>query len=152
MNSNENCSRTGAGCPQNEGNGFNYTYSAKEQAELKKLREKYTVEPKSHELSKMEQIHKLDASVTRGATAFAICIGIVGSLIMGFGMSLIMTDLKSIFNLQGNMTMIVGIIIGIIGMIMVLTAYPLYNFLTERKRKKVAPEIIRLTDELLNDK
>ncbi len=144
MNNNENRS-------QNEGNEFHYTYSAKEQAELKKIREKYIVKATPGETDKMEEIRKLDASVTKGASIFALCVGIIGALVMGFGMSLIMTDLKDSFFMNGTTAMIVGIIIGLVGMVAVLVAYPLYNYISEKKRKKVAPEILRLTDKLMNE-
>lgn len=79
-----------------ENNSFHYTYSAKEQAELKKIREKHLADTKPTELDKMAQIKMLDASVTKGATVSPLCVGIIGALIMGFGMSLIMSDLKEI--------------------------------------------------------
>ncbi len=134
-----------------ENNGFNYTYSAKEQAELKKIREKYLADTKPTELDKMAQIKMLDASVTKGATIFSLCVGIIGALIMGFGMSLIMTDLKEILGSHTDMAMILGIIIGLVGMVAILVAYPLYQYISERKRKKVAPEILRLTEELMEE-
>ncbi len=135
----------------NENNGFNYSYSAKEQAELKKIREKYIAETKPSEKDKMAEIRHLDASVTRGASIFALCLGIIGTLVMGFGMSLIMTDLKDFLSMKGMTAMIVGIIIGLVGMVTVLVAYPLYQYISERKRKKIAPEILRLTEELMNE-
>ncbi len=135
----------------NQNNGFNYTYSAKEQAELKKIRDKYLADTKLNELDKMEQIRRLDNSVVRGATVFALCLGIIGTLIMGFGMSLIMTSMKEFFGLDIKTAMIVGIVIGVVGVVAVVMSYPLYHFITEKKRKKVAPEILRLTEELLEE-
>ncbi len=142
MNNNENR-------PQNEGNEFQYNYSAKEQAELKKIREKYITDNKTTELSAMEKIRKLDSGVTQKGTVVALIIGIIGTLIMGFGMSLIMTDIKEILGSYRDMALIIGIIIGFIGMVGVIVAYPLYQSITEKERKKVAPEILRLTDELM---
>ncbi len=135
----------------NENNGFNYTYSAKEQAELKKIRDKYIADTKPSETDKMTQIRKLDASVTQEASIFALCVGIIGALILGFGMSLIMTDLKTTLALNSTTAMIAGIVIGLVGMALVLVAYPLYQYISEKKRGKVAPEILRLTDELMNE-
>ncbi len=135
----------------NQNNEFNYTYSAKEQAELKKIREKYLADTKTAELDKMAQIKKLDASVTKGATVISITLGIIGALIMGFGMSLIMTELKTFFSMSGTTALIVGIIIGLVGMVAILVVYPLYQYISEKKRKKIAPEILRLTDELMSE-
>ena len=115
---------------------FSYTYSAKEQEEIKKIREKYV--PK--EADKMEQLRRLDAGVTQKGTAISLVVGIIGALILGTGMSMCMvwTEL-----------FVLGIIVGIVGIVMVSAAYPLYSYVTKKVREKIAPEIIRLTDELM---
>lgn len=115
---------------------FSYTYSAKEQEEIKKIREKYV--PK--EADKMEQLRRLDASVTQKGTVISLVVGIIGALVLGTGMSMCMvwTEL-----------FVLGIIVGIVGIIMVSAAYPLYSHITKKEREKIGPEIIRLTDELM---
>ena len=115
---------------------FSYTYSAKEQEEIKKIREKYA--PK--EADKMEQLRRLDAGVTQKGTVVSLVVGIIGALILGTGMSMCMvwTEL-----------FVLGIIVGVIGIAAVSLAYPLYNYVTKKEREKIAPEIIRLTDELM---
>ncbi len=134
-----------------ENNGFQYNYSAKERAELKKIREKYVSGTTSHNLDKMQRIKQLDAMVNKRATVISLIFGIVGTLIMGFGMSLIMTDFKMILGAYADMAFVIGISVGFIGMILVLLAYPLYHRVITSERKKIAPEIIRLTDELMAD-
>ena len=131
----------------NENKGFQYTYSAKEQAELKRIREKYT--PTAKPEDKMERLRRLDASVTKKARVVALIFGVVGVLILGAGMSLFMSDFSEILGNHRNMAMIVGIPIGVIGGIFAALAYPMYNLIVKRERKKIAPEIIRLTDELM---
>ena len=131
----------------NEQNGFSFTYSAKEQAELKKIREKYT--PPTESEDKMARLRRLDASVTNTAQAVALVFGIIGALILGFGMSLCMTDLGEILGSYRDMAMVIGIIVGVIGGVLASLAYPIYNAIVKAKRKKLAPEIIRLTDELM---
>jgi len=121
----------------NENNSFSYTYSAKEQEELKRIRDKYV--PK--EADKMEQLRALDRSTTQKATVNSLVIGILSSLIMGLGMSCAIVW-------QG-MWFIPGIIIGLLGIAGVLSAYPLYVKTVEKEREKIAPEIIRITDELM---
>ena len=130
-----------------EKSGFSYTYSAREQAEVKRIREKYT--PPTEAEDKMERLRRLDASVTQSALIVALTLGIVGVLILGFGMSLIMTDLGEILGAYKDMAMVVGIAVGIVGGIVASLAYPIYNAIVKAKRKKLAPEIIRLTDELM---
>ena len=126
---------------------FNYTYSAKEQEEIKAIRKKYAVQEKTED--KMEQLRRLDAAVTQKATSVSLVFGVIGALILGMGMSLAMTDIGKIIGLFGGMAMLIGILIGIIGIVLVSVAYPIYNFIIKKEREKIAPEIIRLTDELM---
>jgi len=131
----------------NDRGRFAYTYSAKEQAELKRIREKYTAPTQTED--KMARLRRLDASVTNTAQAVALILGVIGTLILGFGMSLIMTELSGIFGAYRNLAMIVGVTVGIFGGILASLAYPAYTAIVKAKRKKLAPEIIRLTDELM---
>ena len=130
-----------------EKNGFTYSYSAKEQAELKKIRDKYTAPTEVED--KMERLRKLDASVTQTAQAASLVFGVIGTLILGSGMSLCMTDLGSVLGIGGDLSMIIGIIVGIVGGVIASLAYPIYQAIVKIKRKKLAPEIIRLADELM---
>ena len=131
----------------NENKGFQYTYSAKEQAELKRIRDKYTAPTETED--KMTRLRRLDASVTNTAQAVALVFGVIGTLILGFGMSLVMTELAESLGISGDVAMVIGIIVGIVGGILASLAYPIYNAIVKAKRKKIAPEIIRLTDELM---
>ena len=130
-----------------EKSGFTYTYSAKAQAELKRIRDKYTDPTEAEE--KMTRLRRLDTSVTNTAQAVALVFGVIGTLILGFGMSLCMTDLGEILGSYKDMAMVIGMIVGIVGGILASLAYPIYNAIVKAKRKKLAPEIIRLTDELM---
>lgn len=122
---------------QDEKEGFCYTYSAKEQMEIKNIRQRYI--PK--EMDKMEQLRKLDQSATQKGMAVSLAAGIIGALLLGVGMCCTMIWEGAWF--------IPGIIIGLFGIILVSLAYPLYNYITKKERERIAPEIIRLTDELL---
>ena len=125
--------------------GFNYTYSAKEQEEIKAIRKKYAASEETED--KMTQLRRLDASVYSKASAAALVVGIVGALIMGIGMSLVMTDIGAV--LGTVLAMIIGISIGVVGIVLVCLAYPIYNRTLKKEREKIAPEILRLTDELM---
>ena len=131
----------------NENNGFQYTYSAREQAELKRIREKYT--PATEAEDKMARLRKLDAGVTGKAQAVALIFGVMGALILGAGMSLCMSDFARLLGLYRDMAMVIGSPVGLVGGIFAALAYPMYNLILRRERKKIAPEIIRLTDELI---
>lgn len=125
--------------------GFSYTYSAHEQEEIRKIREKYT----SKEEDKMQRLRRLDAAATQKAQAISLILGILGSLILGFGMSLFMSDLGALLGLDSHISMIVGVITGVIGCIPISLAYPIYAITVKRERNKIAPEILRLTEELM---
>ena len=124
---------------------FEFTYSAKEQEEIKKIRNKYTVPEETED--KMAQLRRLDASVYSKATTAALVIGILGALVMGLGMSLVMTDIGAA--LGTILAMIVGVGIGVIGIVLICLAYPMYTHTLKKEREKIAPEILRLTDELM---
>lgn len=124
---------------QTENNTFQYTYSAKQQAEIESIRKKYA--PSASSEDKMEQLRRLDASVTKKATTVSLVLGITGTLIMGIGMSFTMVWQSTLF--------IPGIIIGVIGIAILSTAYPVFVHIVKKEREKIAPEILKLTDELL---
>ena len=130
---------------QNSDTGFQYTYSAKEQEEIKKIRQKY----QSQEEDSMLRLRKLDASATSKATVIALVLGVAGALLLGTGMSLIMTDLSVLLGMTRVINMIVGIFAGVSGIVLTMLAYPAYQKVLKRERKKIAPEILRLTDELM---
>lgn len=121
----------------NENNSFNYTYSAKEQEEVKNIRKKYIPQ----EEDKLQQLRRLDASVYNKASTLSLIIGIIGALVMGIGMCCSMVWAGVLF--------VPGIVIGLIGIALICLAYPMYNKTLKKEREKIAPEIMRLTDELM---
>ena len=125
--------------------GFRYTYSAKEQAELKRIREKYIPAEKKEE-DKMARLRRLDRRATQKAEVVALMLGILGTLILGLGMSLIMSELGL---LLGSLALPVGILLGLVGGALICLAYPLYELTLKRERARVAPEILRLSEELM---
>lgn len=116
---------------------FNYTYSAKQQEEIKNIRKKYI----SCEEDKMERLRKLDESVTQKAMTISLIIGVISAIILGIGMCCCMV--------WGDILFIPGIIIGLVGIVGVSLAYPAYTFVLKKEREKIAPEILLLTDELM---
>ncbi|MBQ8869568.1 MAG: hypothetical protein IJ027_07690 [Oscillospiraceae bacterium] len=126
---------------------FKLTYSAKEQDEIKAIRKKYAAPEQTED--KMAQLRRLDAGVTQKATAVSLVFGIIGALLLGTGMSLTMTEFSKILGDFEKIAMLIGIIIGVVGIVLVSLAYPLYNRVVKKERQKIAPEILRLTDELM---
>ena len=127
-----------------EKNTFNYSYSAEEQAEIEKIKNKYM--PKTED--KMEKLRRLDESVTSMATTWSLVLGVTGTIVMGTGMSLTMTDLSKALSMSPTAAMVWGIVLGLIGMGVAAVAYPVYNLVLTKMRKKIAPEILRLAEEL----
>lgn len=125
-----------------ENNAFEYTYSAQRQREVEEIRKAYL--PKQED--KMDQLRKLHALPTQKAQAASIALGVTGALILGTGMSLCMTDLGAAL---GSLAMAVGIPVGIVGIVLVALAYPVFKRRLKKERERIAPEVLRLTDELL---
>ena len=126
-----------------ENKAFEYTYSAERQKEVETIRQKYL--PKEED--KLERLRKLHAVPTQKAQAASIAIGVIGALILGTGMSLCMTDLGAA--LGAVVAMVLGIAVGLAGIVLVALAYPIYNKTLQKERKKIAPEILQLTEELM---
>jgi F0F1-type ATP synthase assembly protein I len=121
---------------------FSFTYSAQQQKEVEEIRKKYL--PKEED--KMEQLRRLHAIPTQKAQAASLAVGVIGALILGTGMSVCLTDIGAAL---GSLAMVIGILVGVVGMVLVALAYPLYNRVLKKNRDKIAPEILRLSDELL---
>ncbi len=129
----------------NENESFKFTYSAKEQDELRKIREKY----QNGEESKLERLRRLDKNVAKKSVVLSLTLGILGTLILGFGMSLILSDIAAMMGMSSTAALILGIILGIVGGAVASVAYPIYNYTLKKERERIAPEILRLTDEFL---
>lgn len=119
-----------------ENNGFEYTYSPKQQQEIESIRKKYL--PKEED--KMEILRRLDRSAERPGTVVALVLGIVGTLLLGSGMSCTMVWGENLF--------VVGIIVGILGIAILSPAYLVYKKITQKQRKKIAEQILALSEEL----
>ncbi|MGN0554795.1 MAG: hypothetical protein ACI4LI_02730 [Candidatus Fimenecus sp.] len=119
-------------------NTFEYTYSAPQQAEIKKIREKYL--PKAEREDKLEQLRRLDRSVERPGMIAALTLGIVGMLIFGTGLCCVMVWAR----------FVLGVAVGTVGIAVAAVAYPVYKRIHAERRRKVAPLILKLTEELEN--
>ncbi len=126
----------------NHNETFEYTYSAAQQEEVERIRSKYL--PKEN--SKLEQLRKLDASVTRPGTIWSIAFGVIGCLIFGGGMSCVLLYSEDM------MMFVAGIVLGVIGMLFIGLAYPIYKRVTEKEKARIAPQILALTEEIEAEK
>lgn len=115
---------------------FNYTYSAERQSEIDAIRKKYL--PREEQENKMEQLRKLDASVGTRALIASMALGILSALVFGVGMCCFL-----VWSLW-----VLGAILCVIGVVGMLVAPWLYRRLVEKRKAEIAPEILRLTEEL----
>lgn len=120
---------------QNKNETFIYSYSAEQQEEIKNICQKYL----PLEENKMEQLRRLDKGLKRPGRIIAISWGVISSLILGTGMCCVME--WDFF--------VLGIIVGLIGIIGIAVTYPLYSYINNKQRRKLAPKIMELSKELL---
>lgn len=126
----------------NKKDEFNYTYSApnkSEREEVEDIRKKYL--PKSQNETKLQMLKRLDNRVKNVPTVWSLCIGIVGTLFFGLGLTMI---------LEWNV-LVWGVIVAIVGAIPMLLAYPVYRCVNKKVTEKYREDILKLSDELLNE-
>ena len=110
---------------------------------VQKIRTQYT--EKEH--TQLDALKELDEKVKRPPTVFSYIFGSISAIIMGCGMSLVMTDIGTTLGIGAPM--VPGIIIGVIGMILAIVNYPLHKKMLSSRRKKYAPQIIALSEEIM---
>lgn len=110
---------------------------------VSKIRTQYT--EKEH--TQLDELKKLDSQVKRPANIFSYVLGSVSALIMGSGMSLVMTDIGAAAGIENPM--FPGIVIGTVGMVMAIVNYPIYKGVLGSRRKKYANKIIAISDSIM---
>lgn len=123
---------------KNETDSFVYNYSAKQQDQVKRIKEKYI--PK--EENKYEQLRRLDKKADRKGTIYSLIVGIIGALLLGISLSIVTVFIEYFFY---------GVVIGIVGLAFIALAYPIFNRVTKVEREKLSPEITALCDELIEN-
>ena len=124
----------------NQETTFIYNYSAKENKEIQEIRSKYL----PREESKLEELKRLDYTVQNSGMIESLCAGIGGILMFGLGLCLAMQVIGS-----GVFSIVLGILLGIVGMIGMIAAYPVYRKIAQKAKVEYAPRILQLTDELM---
>ena len=112
---------------------------------VQKIRTQYT--EKEH--SRLDALKALDKKVKRPANVFAYLFGSISAMVMGSGMSLVMTDIAETVGIPNPM--ISGIIIGVVGMLMAILNYPIYKGMLSSRRKKYANQIIALSEQIMKE-
>ena len=101
------------------------------------------------ESTDLDALRALDAKVKRPANVFSYVFGSISALIMGAGMSLVMTEIGTILGIDN--AMVPGIVIGVVGLAMVLVNYPIYKAMMKSRKQKYANEILTMSDKIMND-
>ena len=121
---------------------FIYKYSAKENAEVQAIRKKYM----PNEESKLDELKRLDELVQKSGVMEALCVGVGGAMLFGLGMCLTMQLIAT-----GVVFVVLGILLGCIGLLGMISAYPLYRKVFENTKARHVPRILELTSELANE-
>lgn len=122
-------------------NKFDYVYSVpteNERREIESIKKQYMAAPK--EESKLESLRNLNKRVTQPPLIVGLTMGVIGTLVMGLGMTMV---------LEWNLW-IGGVIVGVLGIAVIAVAYPIYRAVLKRNKKKYGRQIIELSNELLN--
>ena len=123
-------------------NQFNFKYVApneKERKEIDSIRRQYAPQEKTE--TKLERLRRLDSLVKNTATIWSLVLGVVGTLVFGLGLTMI---------LEWNIWLW-GIVLMGAGSILVAIAYPVYRLTLNKGKAKYGDEILRLSEELLNE-
>ena len=100
------------------------------------------------ESTELDELRELDAKVKRPANVFAYTFGSISAIVMGAGMSLVMTDIGATLGIES--AMVPGIVIGIVGMLMAIVNYSVYKKILGSRKNKYGAEIIALSDKIMN--
>lgn len=109
---------------------------------VEKIRNQYT----EKQYTKIDALRDLDKKIKRPANVFAYVFGSVSAIVMGCGMSLIMTDIGSTIKLTNVYP--VGIAVGVIGLALAVLNYPIYKRILNSRKNKYGKDILKLTDEI----
>lgn len=107
---------------------------------VEKIRSQYMEE--TH--TELDALKALDARVKKPANVFGYVFGSIGAIVMGAGMSLVMTDIGTVLGMTE--TMVPGIAVGLVGLILCCTTYPVYKKILNARKKKYAPQIMELSE------
>lgn len=120
---------------------FHYTYSAKQQDEIAEIRKKYEPKPAPTDYeAKLARLRRLDAGADKAGRIAAIVLSVIAVTLFAYGMVCVTAWADRYFAL--------GIVIGVLGLAGMAAAYPLRRLIIARKREQIAPEVLKLTEEL----
>lgn len=114
-----------------------------QEAIVQKIRAEYT----QKEETALDALKALDARVKRPANVFGYVYGSLGAIIMGAGMSMVMTDIGAILGMHDAMPL--GVAMGLVGIVMVLSTYSIYKKILTSRKRQFAAQILALSDQVM---
>ena len=111
---------------------------------VQKIRTQYT----EKQYTELDELKALDVKVKKPANIFAYTYGCISAIVMGAGMSLVMTEIGAVIGLVN--AMVPGIAVGIVGMVMALSTYPIYKKILNSRKQKYASQILALSEKIIN--
>lgn len=114
---------------------------------VQKIRTQYMEKDSSEK--NLDLLRELDAEVKRPANVFGYVFGSISAIIMGSGMSLVMTDIGQQLGISNTMPL--GIVIGVVGMLMAIATYPIYKNILASRKEKNADRILELSEKIMNE-
>ena len=102
------------------------------------------------ESTELDSLRELDRKVKMPANIFSYVFGSIGAVVMGSGMSLVMTDIAETVGIGAN-PIALGIVIGVAGLAMALVNFPIHKLILNSRKKKFAGEIVALSDKIINN-
>ena len=103
----------------------------------------------ARQTTELDMLRSLDAKVKRPANVFAYTFGSISAVVMGAGMSLVMTDVGAVIGITA--ALVPGIAIGVAGLGMALLTYPMYKGILASRKKKYGAEILKLSEKIMNE-
>lgn len=116
-----------------------------QQFAAQKIRARYL----EKQTTELDTLRALDTRVRRPAAVFAYIFGSISAVIMGAGMSLVMTDIGATVGIADPL--IPGIVIGVVGMILALINYPIYKGILGSRKRKYGAGILALSEKIMNE-
>ncbi|MGN1134987.1 MAG: dihydropteridine reductase [Oscillospiraceae bacterium] len=113
---------------------------------VQKIRTQYMEKDSSQK--ELDYLRELDAEVKRPANVFGYVFGTVSAIIMGAGMSLVMTDIGTQLGISDPM--VPGVIIGIAGLLMAIINYPIFKTILSSRKNKYSGKILELSEKIMN--
>ena len=110
---------------------------------IQKIRASYV----KNEINKFDELKSLDKRVKRPAKTFAYLFGSISALVLGTGMSFLMTNFgSSLENVKQ-----IGVGVEVFGLLLVALTYPIYKGVLNRRKRRYSSRILELSNSLLNN-